>query len=168
MHCYPSYRVFTQLMVFSKKVIILSLLLPRVSSKPEGFEVNIFEEAIAEVYAFNALVKAKKELKGVYATGRQNVMDPLHQFNFSESNGNSFINGVLLDDYFRKHTIAQAYITATKILPDIIRGLIYLYNAGIIHYDLHQRIIIDTLLVYDNENVMTLAQHDHTTADIAV
>ncbi|KAI8049912.1 hypothetical protein BDF22DRAFT_735446 [Syncephalis plumigaleata] len=121
-----------------------------VSSKPEGFDVDIFEEAIAEVYAFRALVKANKELEGNYAIGRQNVMDPLHQFGFDKKdNGNkyfchlySYINGEPLEEYFRRHTISQAFIITSKILPDIIRGLIYLYNAGIIHYDLHPRNIM--------------------------
>ncbi|KAI8056189.1 hypothetical protein BDF22DRAFT_329119 [Syncephalis plumigaleata] len=45
-------------------------------------------------------------------------------------------------DYFEKNTPAQAYIVAAKILPDIIKGLLYLYNARIVHMDIAPRNII--------------------------
>ncbi|KAI8050256.1 hypothetical protein BDF22DRAFT_696312 [Syncephalis plumigaleata] len=71
-------------------------------------------------------------------------MDPLDQFEFYKHNRisyfcylYSFIDGVLLEDYFEKRTVPQAFITTAEILPDIIEGLIYLYNAGINHHDLY-------------------------------
>ncbi|KAI8051227.1 hypothetical protein BDF22DRAFT_744838 [Syncephalis plumigaleata] len=97
-----------------------------------------------EIDAFEALEEAKEKLKGAYAIGRQNVINPLHQFGFFDSNnGNryychlySYIDGVLLEDYFKERTISQAFTTASEILPEVIKGAIYLYNAGIIHGDL--------------------------------
>ncbi|KAI8056275.1 hypothetical protein BDF22DRAFT_333496 [Syncephalis plumigaleata] len=101
------------------------------------------EVGMTEVDAFNALWKAKKKLTGVYTKGRENVMDPLHQFDFYENNGSryfchlySFINGVLLENYLEERTFSQAYILASEILIEIIRGSIYLYNAGILQDDL--------------------------------
>ncbi|KAI8052906.1 hypothetical protein BDF22DRAFT_655609 [Syncephalis plumigaleata] len=161
----------------------------------------MFEVTAKEVIAFNELAEAKERLKGAYVTGRQNVMDPLYRFSFSEKQRiryfchlYSYIDGETLEDYFKKQTVSQAYITAAKILPDIVRGLIYLYNAGIIHDDMFpknvmlqldsDRRIIGVKIIdldatkytviewisnhIDNENVMTLAQHNHTTADIAL
>ncbi|KAI8058340.1 hypothetical protein BDF22DRAFT_730999, partial [Syncephalis plumigaleata] len=55
---------------------------------------------------------------------------------------NRFIEGETLKDYFKRHTISEAYIATSQILPEVIKGLIYLYNAGIIHYDMHQRNIM--------------------------
>ncbi|KAI8057103.1 hypothetical protein BDF22DRAFT_225307 [Syncephalis plumigaleata] len=77
-------------------------------------------------------------------------MDPLHQFGFDKKDNDieyfchlySYINGVLLSEYFKEHTVSQAFIITSEILSDIIKGLIYLYNAGIIHYDLHPRNIM--------------------------
>ncbi|KAI8058484.1 hypothetical protein BDF22DRAFT_652551 [Syncephalis plumigaleata] len=45
-------------------------------------------------------------------------------------------------EYFKRHTISQAYIATSQILPEIIKGAIYLYNAGIIHRDLYQKNIM--------------------------
>ncbi|KAI8049102.1 hypothetical protein BDF22DRAFT_658051 [Syncephalis plumigaleata] len=152
--------------------------------------------------AFRALKEAKR-LTDLNTMGRHNVMDPLHQFGFYEENGVSYIDGVLLSKYFKEHSISEAYTLTASILPEVIKGLIYLYNAGIIHGDMFpKRIFVNpnktknpfspayvlteqTILsyfmrlkqsqtyikpeqVYDNENVMTLAQHDHTTTAIAV
>ncbi|KAI8048838.1 hypothetical protein BDF22DRAFT_746561 [Syncephalis plumigaleata] len=117
----------------------------QVSSKAKGSKVDVFEKNIAEVYAFKALMEAKR-LTGDYAIGRENVMDPLHQFGFEEANGNkyfchiySYINGETLEDYFTKVTISQAFLIGVKVLPEVIKGAIYLYNAGIIHGDLFPR-----------------------------
>ncbi|KAI8050630.1 hypothetical protein BDF22DRAFT_735230 [Syncephalis plumigaleata] len=81
--------------------------------------------------------------------GRHNVMDPLHQFGFSDSNNQehfchlySYINGVLLDDYFKERTISQIFLITARVLPNIIRGMIYLYNAGIIHNDMSPKNIM--------------------------
>ncbi|KAI8050782.1 hypothetical protein BDF22DRAFT_106242 [Syncephalis plumigaleata] len=99
--------------------------------------------ATNEVDAFKALWKAKKKLTGVYTKGRENVMDPLYQFDFYEENGSryfchlySFINGVLLENYLEERTFSQAYILASEILIEVIKGSIYLYNAGILQDDL--------------------------------
>ncbi|KAI8058339.1 hypothetical protein BDF22DRAFT_772864 [Syncephalis plumigaleata] len=114
-----------------------------------AYGTNLSELDMPEIDAFEALKEAKEKLKGVYATGRQNAMDPLHQFDFSESNGNKYfchlygyINGKTLEDHIRKHTVSQAYIIASEILPEVIKGLIYLYNAGIIHGDLFPKNIM--------------------------
>ncbi|KAI8053077.1 hypothetical protein BDF22DRAFT_733933 [Syncephalis plumigaleata] len=71
-----------------------------------------------EVKAFNALMTAKNSLTNDYAIGRENVMDPLHRFAFTEASTN-----------------AQAYIAVARIFPDIIKGLMYLHNAGILYHD---------------------------------
>ncbi|KAI8048680.1 hypothetical protein BDF22DRAFT_658215 [Syncephalis plumigaleata] len=113
------------------------------------------DRASIEIRAFNALknmkegldtMDLKKKLDPVYAIGRQNVMDPLHQFEFYEENRTryfcylySYIDGTVLPEYFKKHTISHAFITAAKILPEVIKGAIYLYNAGIIHEDLYPK-----------------------------
>ncbi|KAI8049258.1 hypothetical protein BDF22DRAFT_778729 [Syncephalis plumigaleata] len=96
-----------------------------------------------ETPAFNALDKAKKALPILGAFGQQNVMDPLGKFEFDGPNNPryycyiyGFIDGTPLEDYFKKHTISEAFIITAKILPDIIKGLIYLYNAGVIHGDM--------------------------------
>ncbi|KAI8048977.1 hypothetical protein BDF22DRAFT_239454 [Syncephalis plumigaleata] len=70
-------------------------------------------------------------------------MDPLHRFDFYEEKRiryfchlYSFIDGVLLEDYFAEKTAAQAFSIFAEILPEVIKASIYLYNAGIIHGDL--------------------------------
>ncbi|KAI8058451.1 hypothetical protein BDF22DRAFT_652523 [Syncephalis plumigaleata] len=104
-------------------------------------------------------------------------MNPLHRFGFTRNGpvdidladfDQLFIDGVSLVDYLKEYTPIQAFILIAKILPQVTQGLLYIYNAGILHKDVAPRSIIGTLLVDGNENVMTLAQHDHTTADIAV
>ncbi|KAI8052952.1 hypothetical protein BDF22DRAFT_733842 [Syncephalis plumigaleata] len=97
------------------------------------------DKASEEVDAFNALKELKRklekgELSNDYATGRENVMDPLHQFGFNEA-GQIFIEGMNLKDYLKNNNNVNIYKRATKILPDIIKGLMYLYNAGIIYHD---------------------------------
>ncbi|KAI8058341.1 hypothetical protein BDF22DRAFT_739749 [Syncephalis plumigaleata] len=121
----------------------------QVSSKEKGSKVDVFRMNIAEVDAFRALMTANNSLTGDYATGRENVMDPLYQFGFNDSNGNkyfchiySYINGETLNDYFRGRTIFQMFIAASQILPEVIKGLVYLYNAGVIHGDMHPRNIM--------------------------
>ncbi|KAI8050877.1 hypothetical protein BDF22DRAFT_745068 [Syncephalis plumigaleata] len=89
------------------------------------------DKTLKEIAAFNALKEmkenlAKKKLEGAYAIGQQNVMNPLHQFAFTKD-GPVDIN--LADP---KQTI----------LPDIIKGLLYLYNARIVHMDIAPRNII--------------------------
>ncbi|KAI8053336.1 hypothetical protein BDF22DRAFT_743259 [Syncephalis plumigaleata] len=118
---------------------------------------------INEVKAFNALMTAKNSLTNDYAIGRENVMDPLHRFAFTENGPAdinladpkqmyvchlySFIGGVILKDYIKASTNAQAYIAAAKILPDIIKGLMYLYNAGILYKD---KLIHNVMLQLDS------------------
>ncbi|KAI8057687.1 hypothetical protein BDF22DRAFT_739095 [Syncephalis plumigaleata] len=82
-------------------------------------------------------------------------MNPLHQFAFTKDGPvdinladpkqmyvchlYSFVKGMSLLDYFEKSTPAQAYIVTARILPDIIKGLLYLYNARIVHNDIAPR-----------------------------
>ncbi|KAI8058485.1 hypothetical protein BDF22DRAFT_42681 [Syncephalis plumigaleata] len=113
-----------------------------VSGPIKDSEIDMEEVTDREIHAFNAL-KGAKGLTSLDTIGRQNVMDPLHQFEFYEENRiryvchlYRFIDGETLDEYFKRHTISQAYIATSQILPEIIKGAIYLYNAGIIHYDL--------------------------------
>ncbi|KAI8050312.1 hypothetical protein BDF22DRAFT_745639 [Syncephalis plumigaleata] len=103
----------------------------------------------SESSAFREMMKAKKDLKGFHKIGRHNVITPLHQFGFDGNDDiryachlYNYIRGETLDDYFRRHTISKAFITAAKILPGIIRGLIYLYNANLIHHDMFPKNIM--------------------------
>ncbi|KAI8049237.1 hypothetical protein BDF22DRAFT_778709 [Syncephalis plumigaleata] len=113
-----------------------------------GYKLDLANLNIPEVSAFKALLEAQR-LTGVYTTGRQNVMNPLHHLYFDDVYGMtqlchlySYINGVLLDDYFKGKTFSQAFIIASEILPQVIKGSIYLYNAGIFHEDVFPKNIM--------------------------
>ncbi|KAI8052993.1 hypothetical protein BDF22DRAFT_496694 [Syncephalis plumigaleata] len=78
-------------------------------------------------------------------------MDPLHRFAFTENGPAdinladpkqmyvchlySFIEGMNLKEYLKNNNNVNVYKSAAKIVPDIIKGLMYLYNAGIIYHD---------------------------------
>ncbi|KAI8049616.1 hypothetical protein BDF22DRAFT_778323 [Syncephalis plumigaleata] len=138
--------------------------------------INIHELTTAEVNAFSALKEAKdkliaKKLADVYAAGQENVMDPLHRFDFYEENRiryfchlYGFIHGETLEDYFKKQTVTQTFITAAGILPKIIKGLIYLYNAGLFimicfrKLDSNRRIIGVKIIDLDSASILKKEQ----------
>ncbi|KAI8055107.1 hypothetical protein BDF22DRAFT_732425 [Syncephalis plumigaleata] len=120
-----------------------------VSGPIRGQEINMLDVTEVEVYAFEALNEAKDKLKGDYAAGQENVMDPLHRFDFYEEKHiryfchlYSFIHGETLKEYLKKQTVTQSFITVAEVLPKIIKGAIYLYNAGIIHNDMFPKNIM--------------------------
>ncbi|KAI8049049.1 hypothetical protein BDF22DRAFT_242403 [Syncephalis plumigaleata] len=122
---------------WDKQVAFMKCAIVSVSNPIKNPEINMFEVNTREANAFSALKEAKdkliaKKLADVYATGQRNVIDPLHRFSFDEDNGNkyfchlySYIDGVLLEDYFKKHTISEAFNTAAIILPEVIKGKHY-------------------------------------------
>ncbi|KAI8047034.1 hypothetical protein BDF22DRAFT_750520 [Syncephalis plumigaleata] len=90
------------------------------------------DKASNEVDAFKALDIMKTELKEGrlskdYAAGQQNVMEPLHRFGFTR-NGPVDIDLADFDQLY--------------ILPQVTQGLLYIYNAGILHKDVAPRNIM--------------------------
>ncbi|KAI8056276.1 hypothetical protein BDF22DRAFT_653926 [Syncephalis plumigaleata] len=99
----------------------------------------------SEKQAFDALVTARDTLAGINVEYRNYVAYPLTSVSIpkmpSQPAGNCYvyryIKGVLLSDFISKKNYAQQLIILNQIMPQLLKGFIYLYNAGIKHADLH-------------------------------
>ncbi|KAI8056738.1 hypothetical protein BDF22DRAFT_209305 [Syncephalis plumigaleata] len=99
-----------------------------------------------EKAAFTRLELARENLKGINVAYRNYVALPVGSVPVPESEspskqaGNCFvyryINGVKLEEYNEDKDYADQLISMNRVMPQILKGSIYLYNAGIIHEDL--------------------------------
>ncbi|KAI8056737.1 hypothetical protein BDF22DRAFT_667725 [Syncephalis plumigaleata] len=109
-----------------------------------GFLKCTFEGG--EKAAFTRLELARENLKGINVAYRNYVALPVGSVPVPESESPSkqagncfvyrFVNGIKLRDYALMKNYADRLIAYNQIMPQILKGSIYLYNAGIIHKDL--------------------------------
>ncbi|KAI8050409.1 hypothetical protein BDF22DRAFT_735055 [Syncephalis plumigaleata] len=95
--------------------------------------------------AFEALVSAQTTLKGANEEYRNYVKDPVKSIPVpagpSQQAGNCFVyrnvNGDRLWSFIRSRSnYADRLVTLNQVMPQLLKGSIYLYNAGIRHIDL--------------------------------
>ncbi|KAI8053042.1 hypothetical protein BDF22DRAFT_500647 [Syncephalis plumigaleata] len=95
--------------------------------------------------AFRALVSVQDTLKGANEEYRNYVKDPVKPIAVpagpSQTAGNCFVYrnvaGMYLEQFIQPKSYADRLVTLNQVMPQILKGSIYLYNAGIKQIDLN-------------------------------
>ncbi|KAI9592424.1 hypothetical protein BDF19DRAFT_484327 [Syncephalis fuscata] len=127
-----------------------------------GF-LKCIRESVNEFGAFETLRRAEKELIGSNAVGRENVQRPLYAFNPEASIKcfvYNFVAGVKLNVFLEGKTYFDKINLLTQIVPEILKGAIYLHKAGIVHKDLHSENVMVSQIPNTQKLTATIIDYD--------
>ncbi|KAI9592413.1 hypothetical protein BDF19DRAFT_498595 [Syncephalis fuscata] len=109
----------------------------------------------------NILLNAKDKLTGLNELGKYNVQQPLYRFNPDSKTLcfiYNYVKGRTLKDFIEmrrsiydtsgKRSTFDEIALLAQIIPQVLKGIIYLHRAGVVHMDLS----IMNIMVYQNQN----------------